>query len=122
MGTISNQIRQIVIDLGISRYRLSKESGIDEGALSRFMAGTANLSLDAVDRIGVVLHLELISHRPQAPPLTLKDVAKRLRISRVKARRLLEKGIIRAQQEGDDWSIHPRDLAEYYQKRKRQGG
>jgi transcriptional regulator with XRE-family HTH domain len=59
--TISDQIRAAIKKSGMTRYRLSKETGIDQAALSRFVHGAAGLSLEAIDRIGAVLGLEVVS-------------------------------------------------------------
>ena len=57
---LSDQIRAAVDESGITRYRLSKDTGIDQGALSRFHHGTAGLSLSALDRLGEYLNLKVI--------------------------------------------------------------
>jgi len=42
-----------------SRYALCKLSGIDQAAMSRFMANKAGLTTDTLDRLLPVLELEL---------------------------------------------------------------
>ena len=46
----SSQLRDAVEASGMSRYRISVETGIAESVLSRFMSG-AGLSLENVDRL-----------------------------------------------------------------------
>jgi hypothetical protein len=57
--TLSDQLRKAIHDSGKSRYRLSCESGVDQAALSRFVNGTATLSLASFDKLANVLALEL---------------------------------------------------------------
>ena len=46
---------------GITRYRLSQLSGVDQGTLSRLMAGTLpNPRVKTVDRIAEALELRLM--------------------------------------------------------------
>jgi transcriptional regulator with XRE-family HTH domain len=60
---ISDEIRAEIVRSGMSRYRLSCESGVDQAHLSRFVHGKVGLSLDAIDRIGLVLGLRVVSER-----------------------------------------------------------
>ncbi len=56
---LSAQLRLLVDDSELSRYRIAIESDIDHSQLSRFMAGTGRLTTDSMDRIGETLKLEL---------------------------------------------------------------
>ena len=56
---ISDQIRAAIDVTPVSRYRIAQETGIDEGTVSRFMAGKAGLSMKALDKLGEYLGLEL---------------------------------------------------------------
>lgn len=62
--TLSDQLRQIIADSGLSRYEISKRSGVDEAALSRFANGKRGLTTETLDRLGPVLGLELSAGRP----------------------------------------------------------
>ena len=44
---------------GVTRYRIARETGIDEAALSRFMSGERGLDLSTVDRLAAYLGLQL---------------------------------------------------------------
>jgi transcriptional regulator with XRE-family HTH domain len=57
---LSDQIRQAIKNSGMTRYRLACESGVDQAALSRFVHGKVGLSLDAIDRVGLVLALHVV--------------------------------------------------------------
>ena len=59
---LSKQLRRIVDDCGMSRYRIWKEVGIDQGTLSRFMAG-GGLSLDNIDKLASLLDLRISTDR-----------------------------------------------------------
>ncbi len=62
---LSEQIRKAVADSGITRYRISKDTGVDDGALSRFHHGKAGLSMDALDRIGAYLGLDIVVRKKE---------------------------------------------------------
>ena len=55
---LSDQIRQAVDASGMSRYRISKELGIAESTMSRFMAGSG-LLLDNLDALADLLELDI---------------------------------------------------------------
>ncbi|NLS96592.1 MAG: helix-turn-helix domain-containing protein [Planctomycetaceae bacterium] len=56
---LSDQLRATIDASELSRYRIAIEAGLDHGTLSRFMNGKGGLSIDALDRIGQILRLEL---------------------------------------------------------------
>ena len=56
---VAEQIRQAIAESGKSRYRVSLESGVDQGQLSRFMAGQ-NMGLPGLEAIARVLSLEIV--------------------------------------------------------------
>ena len=65
---ISERLRQAIAaaaDAGISRYRISKETGVEQSALSRFMSGERGLDLSSVEKLAAYLELELVN-RDQA--------------------------------------------------------
>ena len=62
---LSEQIRKAVADSGITRYRISKDTGVDDGALSRSHHGKAGLSMDALDRIGAYLGLDIVVRKKE---------------------------------------------------------
>ena len=63
MEKLSEQIRQAIDASGYSRYRICKETGIDQAAMSRFMAGTVGLTQENLDRVAAFLGLELRKRR-----------------------------------------------------------
>ena len=57
---LSDQIRRVIDDSGLTRYRISKETGIDESALAKFYNGHRGLSMDALNRLGEYLGLRIV--------------------------------------------------------------
>ena len=58
-GKLSDQVRAAVEASGRSRYSICKDIGLAQSNLSRFMSGEQGLSMDALDRLGILLRLEL---------------------------------------------------------------
>ena len=57
----SEQLRRSVRECGMTRYAISKQTGIPESTLSRFVVGGAGLSLDNVDLLVEALELQLVA-------------------------------------------------------------
>lgn len=57
--TITEQIRQAILDCGESRYSISKQTEISEPVLSRFVSGERGMSLKALDKLCEHLKLEV---------------------------------------------------------------
>jgi plasmid maintenance system antidote protein VapI len=74
MKPFSDQLRNAVLRCGKSRYRISKETGITEAQLSRFVNGHADIALPTIDKligcIGARLELETkrATRVPKAKP------------------------------------------------------
>jgi transcriptional regulator with XRE-family HTH domain len=60
---LSDQIRQEVDASGLTRYRISKELGIAESTMSRFMSGKGGLSMEYLDGLADLLGLDLASEK-----------------------------------------------------------
>ncbi len=56
---LSDQVRQAVKASDLSRYRIWQETGIDQGALSRFVRGKVGISLEALDKLADLLDLHI---------------------------------------------------------------
>ena len=61
---LSDQVRSEIESSGLSRYRISMETGISQSNLSRFMAGTQAMSSDTLDRLAVLLRLSIVGKGP----------------------------------------------------------
>jgi transcriptional regulator with XRE-family HTH domain len=57
--TVSEQLREAIRQEERSRYRISLETGIAQGQLSRFMQGKCGLSLRSIDLLCECLGLGL---------------------------------------------------------------
>jgi transcriptional regulator with XRE-family HTH domain len=72
MAPIYDEIRQAIADSDISRYRIWQETGISQGHLSEFMAGTKGLSVEALealaDYLGLVVTVQLKNIRKNTKP------------------------------------------------------
>ena len=58
-ATVSESLRQAMLDSGLSAYRLAAESGVNVAAVLRFRSGERSLKLESVDRLAAVLGLKL---------------------------------------------------------------
>ncbi len=61
--SLSQQLREAIIKSGISRYEISKQTGVSQAALSRFVLGKRGLSVKAMDAIGLFLGLSITERR-----------------------------------------------------------
>ncbi len=61
--SFTDQLRRIVEDCGMTRYQLSKESGIDETVLCRFVHGERCLSESNLDKLGACLRLRIVADK-----------------------------------------------------------
>ena len=60
---ISDQIRQAIDDSGMTRYRIAKDTGIEEAALCKFYNGQRGINSDTLDRLGEYLGLRIVMDR-----------------------------------------------------------
>ena len=58
--TFSDQLRRIISDSELSRNQICIAAEIDPSQLHRFVHGTGRLTNDTIDRLAVVLNLQLI--------------------------------------------------------------
>jgi transcriptional regulator with XRE-family HTH domain len=61
---LTDQIRRAVDACGLSRYRICKIIGLDQGTFSKFMAGKCGLSLQTLDAVADVLGLDVVARGP----------------------------------------------------------
>ena len=64
---LSDQIRRAVEASGLSRYRISKDLGIAESTMSRFMSGKGGLSMDNLDALADLLDLNVTTGKRRRP-------------------------------------------------------
>ena len=59
-NTLTKQLRWYLKNCGVSTYRLEREIGIHNRALSRFLREERGLSLESIDVLGRYLKLQLV--------------------------------------------------------------
>ena len=60
---MTDQVREAIDDCGVTRYRISQDTGIDESTLSRFYHGQRGMSLDSLDLLCQYLRLRVVMDR-----------------------------------------------------------
>jgi predicted transcriptional regulator len=65
---LSEQLREIIEGGPVTRYRISKETGIDASQLCRFVKGKGDMSLTTLDKIGELLRLRFVQD-DDCPPV-----------------------------------------------------
>jgi transcriptional regulator with XRE-family HTH domain len=61
MGNVLDEIRKAMKASGKTRYRLWKETGIDQSHLFKLWNGEAGLSVENLERLAEALGLEIIT-------------------------------------------------------------
>ena len=56
---LTDQLRQVMDDSGLTRYQIAKATGIDESALAKFYNGHRGLSMEALNALGEFLQLTI---------------------------------------------------------------
>jgi transcriptional regulator with XRE-family HTH domain len=64
---LTDQLRQAIDDSGLTRYRISKDTGISEPTLSQFYNGHRGLSMEAMNALGECLQLTIHLGRKPEP-------------------------------------------------------
>ena len=57
---MSARVRMEIESSKLSRYRIAKDTGIEESALSRFMSGERGLSMEALDALFEYFKLDIV--------------------------------------------------------------
>ena len=57
---ITERIQEAIRSGGMSRYAISKATGIDQALLCRFLKGQSSLSFETVDKLMDALGLEIV--------------------------------------------------------------
>ena len=58
--SISDQLRGVIRDSGLSLYELARESAVNRAQLTRFVAGERSITLETLDRIAPALRIRLV--------------------------------------------------------------
>jgi transcriptional regulator with XRE-family HTH domain len=68
MGSMmGNRLKEVLKKERVSRYRLWKELGIDQGQLSKFFSGKVNISLEMLEQITGYLGYDLVLVKRKRP-------------------------------------------------------
>lgn len=59
MATILEQLAEAIEDSGVTRYRISKDTGVNQSVLLRIVKGTGGCNLETLDTLSAYLGLEL---------------------------------------------------------------
>jgi ribosome-binding protein aMBF1 (putative translation factor) len=90
-GPISEQVRKAIADSGQSRYRISKETGIDAAVLNRFIHRQQSLKLSTVDTLGEFLGLDIVVRSIAAGGVAARNSAQKQNIRAVLSGKAIEK-------------------------------
>lgn len=66
--TLSDELRDAVEQSGLTRYAIWQETGIDQGTMSKFMAGNRGLSIESIDKLADLLGLHIVIDAEPARP------------------------------------------------------
>ena len=61
--TFTEQLREAIEKTPVTRYRISQDTGIAEGVLSRFVRGQVGLSVASINTLVEYLNLELVQRK-----------------------------------------------------------
>jgi len=61
--TMTDQVREAIDDCGVTRYRISQDTGIDESTLAKFYHGQRGMSLDNLNLLFEYLGLRIVTDR-----------------------------------------------------------
>ena len=62
---LTDQLRAAVVGCGMTLGGLTRATGVDKSALSRFVNGERGLSMEAMDAIGQCLGLRIVAGKPK---------------------------------------------------------
>ena len=63
LAKITDQVRRAIDECGLTRYRISHDTDIDESTLGKFYHGERGLSNENLDRLGEYLGLRIVMDR-----------------------------------------------------------
>lgn len=63
--SISGQLRDAILTAGVTRYRIAKDTGVNQAVLSKFVRYLTSLDLATVDKLCDYLGLELAEKKTE---------------------------------------------------------
>jgi transcriptional regulator with XRE-family HTH domain len=85
--TLTDVLRAAINQSGVTRYRIGKDTGIDESILMRFLRGEMSIRLDKADRLAAYLGLQLTPDPDAKPPEPTPENLARPTLAKHKAKR-----------------------------------
>ena len=62
---VTDQLRGIIVGSGKTLGQITRDTGIDKSALSRFINGERGVSMEVLDRLGEYFGLRIVAEKPQ---------------------------------------------------------
>lgn len=62
---LTDQLRAAVVESGRTLGQITRDTGIDKSALSRFVNGERGVSMEALDKLGEYLRLRIVADKPK---------------------------------------------------------
>src|SRR3954470_21117588 len=59
-GSLSNRLREVIKNRGMTAYGLAKDADLDPGIVQRFLTGRRDIRLETADRLVAALGLKLV--------------------------------------------------------------
>lgn len=85
--TLTDALRAAIHRSGLTYYRISKATAIDEATLGRFARGETSVRLDKADRLAAYLGLRLVPDPDAVPPEPTPENLARPMLAKKKAKR-----------------------------------
>jgi transcriptional regulator with XRE-family HTH domain len=67
MLLLSEQLRRAITTSGLSRYEISKATGVSQSTLSKFVLRQRGISIEAMDSVGKLLGLAIVRSKKKQP-------------------------------------------------------
>jgi len=62
-GSIVDQLRQAMLDSGLTQYRIAKDTGVPQPVVNRFISGERGITLETAAKLCDYLRLRLARQR-----------------------------------------------------------
>ncbi len=62
-GSVVDQLRQAIVDSGLTQYRIAKDTGVPQPVVNRFVSGERGITLDTAAKLCKYLRLRLARDR-----------------------------------------------------------
>ena len=62
-GSLVDQLRQAIVDSGLTQYRIAKDTGVPQPVVNRFVSGERGITLETAGKLCKYLRLRLARDR-----------------------------------------------------------